>query len=137
MNSETDKTKFILEDYLKAIAVLKSRNGKATVTALSRMIGVKKPSIYRSLKRLSEDGMVIHERYGDIDLTPQGKKAADEVCRRHTVLYRFFTEILTVDPATAINDACRMEHVLSDKSIEQIEGLVRSSGDCFTGGSAD
>ena len=50
MNSETDKTKFILEDYLKAIAVLKSRNGKATVTALSRMIGVKKPSIYRSLK---------------------------------------------------------------------------------------
>jgi Mn-dependent DtxR family transcriptional regulator len=53
MNSTRNKTTFILEDYLKAIAVLKRRNGKATVTALIRMIGVKKSSIYRSLNKLA------------------------------------------------------------------------------------
>jgi DtxR family Mn-dependent transcriptional regulator len=131
MNNDIDKTKFILEDYLKAIAILKKSNGKATVTALSRMIGVRKPSIYRSLKRLYDDELVVHERYGDIDLTPKGKKMADEVCHRHGVLFRFFTEVLNVEPATAMDDACRMEHVLSRKSIEQIEALVglRVNGD--------
>jgi Mn-dependent DtxR family transcriptional regulator len=91
------------------------------------MIGVKKPSIYRSLKRLTDDELVTHERYGDIDLTQQGKKMADEICHRHSVLFKFFTEVLDVAPATAIDDACRMEHVLSSESIEQIEALVRSN----------
>ena len=126
MHNTIDKTNFILEDYLKAIAVLKHRNGKATVTALSQFIGVKKPSVYRSLKRLGDDGLVVHERYGDIDLTPSGEKKAEEVCHRHNILFKFFTEVLKINTNTAIDDACRMEHVLSRESIEQIETLVVS-----------
>ena len=130
MNNKTEKLTILLEDYLKAIAVLKSRNGKATVTGLSRLIGVRKPSIYRTLKKLVEEELVTHERYGDIDLTPKGKKTADEIYRRHSVLFNFFTEVLKVDTAAAMEDACRMEHVLSRESVQRIEELVRSSRSC-------
>ncbi len=126
-----------MEDYLKAIAVLKSRNGKATITALSRLIGVKKPSIYRTLKKLVDEGLVIHERYGDIELTPKGKITADEICRRHSVLFKFFTEIINVDAVTALDDACRVEHVLSSTSIKRIEELVKRSSACFSNDKAD
>jgi Mn-dependent DtxR family transcriptional regulator len=134
MKNTTDKTKSILEDYLKTIAVLELRNGKATVTALSRMIGVKKPSVYRSLKRLADDGLLIHERYGDISLTPQGKKIADGLFNRYNVLFKFFTDILKVDSATAIDDVCRIEHILSKRSIDKIEELVRESIICCPSG---
>jgi DtxR family Mn-dependent transcriptional regulator len=122
--SEKDKPTSSLEDYLEAIVMLKEQGEKATVTALSQSIGVKKPSVDWALKKLGDAGLIIHEKYGDIELTPEGARIADEVYHRHKVIRRFLTEILNVDPETANNDACRMEHILSRDSLSRLEKFI-------------
>jgi len=133
MSSISEKPTASLEDYLEAIAMLKGQGGKVTVTALSKSVGVKKPSVYRALKRLSGADLVIHERYGDVDLTPKGARMADEICRRHKALFSFLTDILMVDPETAEQDACSMEHALSRDSIHRLEKFIDLVMRCYPG----
>jgi|GEM_PF-5238839 len=106
MNSVGEKPTASLEDYLEGIVMLKEQGGKVTVTALSESVGAKKPSVYWAFKRLSGAGLVIHERYGDADLTLDGARVADEVCRRHKALFSFLTDVPTIDPEIAEQDAC-------------------------------
>jgi DtxR family Mn-dependent transcriptional regulator len=124
MNSTNDKLTSSLEDCLEAIVMLKERGEKATVTALSESLGVKKPSIDWALGKLSDAGLVTHERYGDIYLTPEGARVAGEVYRRHKALFSFLANILKVNPETAVQDACRMEHALSRESINKLEEFI-------------
>ena len=133
MNSVSEKPTASLEDYLEAIAVLKEQGGKVTVTALSKSVGVKKPSVYWALKRLSGAGLVLHERYGDVDLTLDGARVADEVCRRHKALFSFLTDVLMVDPEIAEQDACSMEHALSRDSIHRLERFIDMVMECYPG----
>ncbi len=133
MSSTDDRPTPSLEDYLEAIAVLKKRDGKATVTALSKSVGVKKPSVGWALRKLSDAGLVIHERYGDVELTPDGARLADEVCRRHKALFDFLTDILMVDSAVAEHDACAMEHALSRESIHRLEKFISLVMQCYPG----
>lgn len=129
----TDGLSRSMEDYLEAIAVLRDRDGHATVTALSEIIGVKKPSVDWALKKLSAAGLVVHERYGDVGLTDNGVRIADDVRRRHRALLKFLTDVLGVDPATAESDACRMEHSLSRDSIDRLERYMSFIGKCYPG----
>jgi len=133
MTAVNGKPTASLEDYLEAIAVLKEQGGKVTVTALSKSVGVKKPSVYWALKRLSGAGLVIHERYGDVDLTLEGARVADEVCRRHKALFSFLTDVLMVDPEIAEQDACSMEHALSRDSIHRLERFIDMVMECYPG----
>jgi DtxR family Mn-dependent transcriptional regulator len=64
--------------------------------------------------------MVIYERYGRIRLTNTGKKAAKDIFRRHEILRQFLIGVLDVDPETAAEDACRMEHVVSTATLERL-----------------
>lgn len=121
---EKDSPSSSLEDYLEAILMLQEQGEKATVTALSQSIGVKKPSVDWALKKLSDAGLIIHERYSDIELTPEGARIADEVYRHHKMIRQFLVEILNIDPETADNDACRMEHVVSRKSLSRLEKFI-------------
>ncbi|MBE0431705.1 MAG: metal-dependent transcriptional regulator [Dehalococcoidia bacterium] len=122
-----------LEDYLEAIAELKAEGGKATVTALGKVIGVKKPSVHSAMKKLVEAGLVTHEKYGDVRLTPAGARIADEVCRRHKALLSFLANILMVDPTIAEQDACKMEHALSEESIHRLEKYISFVRECYPG----
>jgi len=133
MTDISEKPTASLEDYLEAIAMLKEQGGRVTVTALSKSVGVKKPSVYWALKRLSGAGLVLHERYGDVDLTLEGARVADEVCRRHRALFSFLTEILMVDPEIAEQDACSMEHALSRDSIHRLEKFISLVMECYPG----
>lgn len=122
-----------LEDYLEAIAVLKEQGKRVTVTALSESIEVKKPSVVWALKKLSNAGLVDHERYGDVKLTAEGARVAEEVYRRHRALFSFLTDILKIDPAVAEQDACHMEHSLSRESINRLEKFIDFAMDCHPG----
>ncbi len=133
MSGISEKPTSSLEDYLEAIAVLKKEGGKATVTALSKSVGVKKPSVDWALRKLADAGLVTHERYGDVHLTPEGARIADEVCRRHKALFGFLTNILIVDPAIAEQDACSMEHALSRESIHRLEKFISLVMECYPG----
>ena len=67
-----------MEDYLEAIAILKRRDGVVRVKSISRFVGVEPPSVASALNVLSKNGLVIHERYGYVDLTPRGKQLAEK-----------------------------------------------------------
>lgn len=108
------------EDYLEAIAALNEQGKKVTVTGISEALGVKKPSVTEALKRLVKAELVVHEKYGDIALTAEGARIGWEIYGRHKTLRLFFIDILDIDPETANQDACHVEHWLSPASMERM-----------------
>ena len=113
-----------MEDYLEAIAKLRQEEPKVRVTQISKRLGVKKPSVTAALYKLSEEGLVQHPRYGTVELTREGQRIAEDVMRRHEVLFRFLSEILGIDQEIAQEDACKLEHLLSPSSLERLAKFV-------------
>ncbi|MCD6568263.1 MAG: metal-dependent transcriptional regulator [Dehalococcoidia bacterium] len=113
-----------MEDYLERIAVLAEEKGVARVASLGKALGVKNSSVTAALRKLSEKGLVNHERYGYVELTGEGRKIAADVMRRHEALGKFLTEILGVEPETAWKDACDMEHFVSPATSERLVKFV-------------
>lgn len=122
-----------MEDYLKAIVLLSQEENKATVTNISKLLSVKKPSVTSALLKLSRKGLVSHKRYGFAELTPEGLKAAQDVYHRHKILRYLLVDILRVDPEIAENDACRMEHSLSPSSLERLDQFIKFTQNCPQG----
>ena len=122
-----------MEDYLEAVAMLRGKGKVVRVSQISRKLKVKMPSVTSALKKLSEQELVEHERYGRIKLTPEGDKVARDVIRRHKALTRFFAEALDIDYETAEKDACKIEHVISPLSMERITKFVEFIEACPLG----
>jgi DtxR family Mn-dependent transcriptional regulator len=122
-----------MEDYLEAIANLGGGRKVVRVKQISEILGVKMPSVTSALKKLSEQELVEHERYGHIKLTPEGSKVARDVIRRHKALTRFFAQALGIDQETAEEDACKIEHVISPLSMERLTKFVEFIGACPLG----
>jgi DtxR family Mn-dependent transcriptional regulator len=113
-----------MEDYLKAIVLLSQGDEEVTVTKISNLLGVKKPSVTCALIRLSEIGLVTHKKYGLVALTPEGLKIAQDVYHRHKILCHLLVDILGVDTKVAEDDACRMEHFLSPSSLKRLAKFI-------------
>lgn len=109
-----------LETYLETIAMLKRENTIARVKDISKALNVKNSSVNIALNVLSDKGLVIHEKYGYVDLTAEGQKIADDIQHKEDVLVRFFTEILGVEKEFALKDACKMEHTISDETLSKL-----------------
>jgi DtxR family Mn-dependent transcriptional regulator len=122
-----------MEDYLEAIANLGEGKKVVRVKQISEMIGVKMPSVTSALKKLSEQELVEHARYGHIKLTPEGDRIARDVIRRHEALTRFFAQALGIDKETAEEDACKIEHVISSLSMERLTKFVEFIEACPLG----
>jgi len=123
-----------MEDYLEAIAKLGEGRKAVRVKQLSEMLRVKMPSVTSALKKLSEQELVEHEKYGHIKLTPEGDKVARDVIYRHEALTRFFAQALDISQETAEEDACRIEHVISPLSMERLTKFVEFIEACPLGG---
>ncbi|NWF77391.1 MAG: metal-dependent transcriptional regulator [Chloroflexi bacterium] len=123
-----------MEDYLEAIAMLGEGKKVVKVKQISEMLRVKMPSVTSALKKLSEQELVEHERYGHIKLTPQGDRVARDVICRHEALTRFFAQALGIDRETAEEDACKIEHVISPPSMERLVKFVEFLEACPLGG---
>jgi DtxR family Mn-dependent transcriptional regulator len=119
-----------MEDYLEAIAILCGEEKVVRVSQIGRRLNVKMPSVTSALNKLSERGLVVHERYGYVALTSEGEKLAEEMIRRHKALTRFFAEALDVDLEIAEDDACKIEHVISPVSMERLTKFLQFMGAC-------
>jgi DtxR family Mn-dependent transcriptional regulator len=114
-----------MEDYLESIIMLRRGKKEAVrVSQMSQALGVKMPSVTGALKKLSEEGLVEHQRYGRVKLTPEGEKVAQDVFRRHEALRRFLEEILSVDAEIAADDACKMEHAISPLTQKRLAKFI-------------
>lgn len=108
------------EMYLEAILVLAKKSGYVRSIDVSEYLGYSKPSVSRAMGILREGGYILMEKDGAITLTDSGKKLAETVYERHTVLSELLIR-LGVDEKTATDDACRIEHVISDESFQAIK----------------
>ena len=136
MDVKTEKNDHLssnMEDYLEAIARLKKNKGVARVKDISRVMQVKNPSVSGALNILSRDGLVVHERYGYVDLTPAGKDVARKIQKRHDTLIKFLTEILNIKLEIAEEDACRMEHTISSETFEKLTKFIEFVETCPDG----
>lgn len=108
------------EMYLEAILVLAKKNGYVRSIDVSEYLGYSKPSVSRAMGILREGGYILMEKDGAITLTDSGKKLAETIYERHTVLSELLIR-LGVDEKAATDDACRIEHVISDESFQAIK----------------
>lgn len=109
-----------MEDYLEAIYILQQSCRETRLTDIAEFLGVSKPSVNRAISTLKDARLLLHESYGTITLTKNGEEYASMVLRCHTLIKRFLTETLGVDEATAERDACRMEHVISQQTMQKL-----------------
>ena len=105
---------------LEAILVLAKKSGYVRSIDVSEYLGYSKPSVSRAMGILREGGYILVEKDGAITLTDSGKKLAETIYERHTVLSELLIR-LGVDEKTATDDACRIEHVISDESFQAIK----------------
>lgn len=105
------------EDYLEVILVLKKRLGVVRSIDIVNELHYKKPSVSIAMKKLRESGYIVTDAEGHITLTEQGQEVAERVYERHQVLTSMLVS-LGVDPETAADDACKIEHHLSQQTFE-------------------
>lgn len=110
------------EDYLEAMLLLKEKNGYIRSVDIAEHLGVTKPSVSNAIKRLKEKGYIEMNSSSFISLTETGKAIAQKVYERHTTLTNLFVS-LGVDEVTASEDACRVEHVISDKTYDALKSI--------------
>lgn len=109
-----------MEDYLEAILMIKQQHGYVRCVDVAEQLGVKKPSVSRAVKELSKSGHLVKNADGTLSLTETGLQLAEQIYEKH----RFFTERLIaagVDPKTAEQDACGIEHVISSESFQKLK----------------
>lgn len=115
-----DKIRSSGEDYLEAIYNLSQETGRVRSVDVAHTLGVTRPSVNKAMSILVEEGMIEKEPYGDICLTQKGRERAREVTGRHRLLRLFLTKVLEVDEKIAEEDACKMEHVISEETMNKL-----------------
>jgi Mn-dependent DtxR family transcriptional regulator len=118
------KIKQSAENYLETILILSKRNPSVRSIDIANELDYKKSSISVAMKNLRENGYIHVDSDGHITLTEQGYKVAAMIYERHTLLSKWLV-MLGVDEATAAEDACKIEHVISAKSFEAIKKHVK------------
>ena len=118
--------------YLEAILVLTRRNGNVRSVEISEYMGYSKPSISRAMGLLNEGGYIRVDPRGSITLTESGRSIAEKIYERHTMLTTFLVS-LGVDEKTAAEDACKIEHDISDLSFEAIKRHAQSVKELLPG----
>ncbi len=106
--------------YLETIYVLSQKSNYVRAIDIGEEMGYSKPSVSRALSRLKADGYVVADADGYLTLTDSGLSVAKTIYERHTVLTEWLTR-LGVDPETAAQDACKIEHVISSTSFNALK----------------
>ncbi len=108
------------EMYLETIYILLEEAGHVRAVDISEKMGYSKPSVSRALGLLKADGHIVVDDGGSITLTKSGKKIAKLIYERHTILTKVFMS-LGVDEETATEDACRIEHYISERTFDALK----------------
>ncbi len=113
------------EMYLETIYILSKDKPDLHAIDISEYMGYSKPSVSRAVGILKKDGYITVDEHLHIRLTDTGKKIAKKIYERHNVIAELLCSI-GVDSKTALEDACRIEHVISDKSFAELKRYMKS-----------
>lgn len=115
------------EDYLETMLILRNKYGYIRSIDIAKHLGVTKPSVSYAVKRLKESGYINMESNGPITLTPPGMEIAKRTYERHLALVEFLS-LLGVEEDLAEEDACQIEHVISNDTYLAICKYVEEHG---------
>ena len=113
------------EDYLETMLMLKEEHGYIRSVDIAAHLGVTKPSVSYATKRLRENGYITMEKDGSLKLLPPGREIAERIYERHKMLTDFFL-MIGVPEETAADDACKVEHDLSDETFQKLKEYVKA-----------
>ncbi len=113
------------EMYLETILILTMRKASIRAIDIVDEMGFSKPSVSRAMKKLKEQQYILVNNDGLISLTDSGKAIAEKIYERHTVLTETLLR-LGVDQETASTDACKIEHIISDKTFSVIKKYMET-----------
>lgn len=112
------------EMYLETILILRKRIGQVRSIDIARELNFSKPSVSRAVGILRDDDFISIDAEGYVELTEKGKEKAKYIYEKHKVLTTFLTNIIKVSPEIAEEDACRIEHVISDNTFQGIKRFL-------------
>ncbi|MBE6577048.1 MAG: metal-dependent transcriptional regulator [Ruminococcaceae bacterium] len=112
------------EMYLESILVLSKNSSSVRAIDICEYLGYSKPSVSRALGLLREGGYVVADKHGFLTLTDEGRAVAEKIYDRHTEISAFLVN-LGVSADVAAEDACKIEHVISDESLEAIKNYMK------------
>ena len=108
------------EMYLETILILSLRGKPVRSIDVVEYMGYSKPSVSRAVGLLKSGGYLEMDKNGYLTLTDEGRRVAEQIYERHQMLTEFFVHI-GVDPEVAAEDACKIEHVISDETFQAIK----------------
>ena len=114
------------EMYLETILILSQKMERVRSIDVVEHMGFSKPSVSRGMKLLKEQKMIDVDGSGYLTLTEKGRYIAEKIYERHTFLSTFIAK-LGVDPQIAVEDACKMEHVISDETFEALKRHINEA----------
>lgn len=114
-----------MEDYLETIYLQDQEGQPAKVKNIAEAMGVSKPSVTEALSVLKDRGLVLHQKYGDVELTEKGRSTAKDIYYRHKLFLGFLRDILKVPDDMAEDDACNIEHLVSAETVRRVAALVK------------
>ena len=112
------------EMYLETILILNNRTHAVRSVDIAAEMGFSKPSVSRAMSKLRSDDCILVDPEGYITMTEKGRSIAEKIYERHTVLSALLVS-LGVSEKTAADDACKIEHVISDETFEAVKKAIR------------
>ena len=112
------------EDYLERVLMIRQRKGVVYSIDIVHELNFSKPSVSVAMKRLRENGYIQMDADGAITLLPPGEEIAARIYARHQLLTEFLQKVSGVNPQTAEEDACKMEHIISDDTFQGIKRFM-------------
>ena len=113
-----------LEDYLEAILVLEIKGGRIRSIDIAKHLKVSRPAVTKALIHLSRLGYVTKSSYEDVSFTSKGRAFAKNIYHRHKTIKKFLISI-GVNEKTAEIDCCKIEHVISNETLEALTKLIK------------
>lgn len=112
------------EEYLKTIYILSKTEKEIRVTDIAKKLEITKPSVNRAIKNLKDIKLLNYETYGEIQLTEEGEKIAQEILKREDVMKLFLSKILDIEEKQAETEAIAMKHAISRETEEKLEQFI-------------
>lgn len=110
-----------LEDYLEIICHLLESSSSVKAVEVAKKLNISRASVSEALTKLAEKDLIVYEGHKGITITEKGLQQAQKVIIKHNTLTAFFEKTLGIDKETAENNACKIEHVISEDVFERIE----------------
>lgn len=117
-----------MEHYLEKVYDLAAGAESCRVSDIALRLGVSKASVNNAMNVLASRGLVENEKYREIRLTQEGLRLAELLSRKHAILQCLLTQVMGVEEDQAYEDACAIEHVISARSVSQIQVFLRAQG---------